>query len=790
MKKIYSNFFLSIVALLILLFSFNNNVLAGGAPANNVCTGTPTTLISTSTTCSNTAGTVNNATGDGYSTCTGTAEDDVWYKFVASSSTHIVSRAANFDSGLQVFDACGGTVLVCVDAETDQTLTGLIVGNTYYIRMYGWFGTAPADPTFTICVLYVAPPPPCNLTGSVTVDMTANTCNITCPTTITFRDPQGNSNYNNSQDVTQTFTNSGGGPIQIVFSQFDTESCCDELYVFDGPSIGSPQVSGSPFAGTTLPPNIISSGASLTFRFTPDGSTVGSGFRATITCLAACSGTPTGGTAVASQSVICSSQPVNLSVTGATAASGMTYQWQSSTNNTTWTNIAGGTTPTAIVTPTVSIYYRRSTTCTSSGGSATSSSAFIMFNNNSCNLNYTSSSIAYSNDALTLSNALVFGDDQLSSAKVPLGFTFCFDGRPYTDAYISSNFAIVFDALCGLGNINTGTGTVAAPSASNGYSISGNMPSTTQTMPRNAIMLWHDVAPHYGSSGPVTYQTLGTAPNRRFVLSFRNVPMFSCSTSFTAQIKIYETTNNIEIHVQDKPVCASFNSGLAAMGLQDYDGTSAVVPANKNGGSASWTATNEAWRFTTTCASCIVPLPVDLLSFEGEKVKNGNRIFWKTTSEKNNSGFVLQKSADGEKFENFASLDAKSSSGAKYEFIDTTPFDITYYRLADIDFNGKSTYSNIISVNSMVFDFNVGVTLKPNPANDLITIETKCNVASSAELQIFNITGNLVIQNTIELKEGNNSVTQVIKELDNGVYFVKIVTPDLLNSSSIKFIKQ
>ena len=90
----------------------------------------------------------------------------------------------------------------------------------------------------------------------------------------------------------------------------------------------------------------------------------------------ACSGTPTAGTASSAQTSVCASGTINLSLTGYTLLSGVTYQWQKSTDGTTWTNISGATNVTASTTESVSTYYRCNVTCTAS--STTSSSANVL----------------------------------------------------------------------------------------------------------------------------------------------------------------------------------------------------------------------------------------------------------------------------------------------------------------------------------------------------------------------------------------------------------------------------
>ena len=91
----------------------------------------------------------------------------------------------------------------------------------------------------------------------------------------------------------------------------------------------------------------------------------------------ACSGTPTAGTAVAASTNVCASSPTSISVTGGAAASGLTYTWESSPDNSTWSTISGATSGAlANVVPSAGgTYYRRVTTCSNSGLSAASAAS-------------------------------------------------------------------------------------------------------------------------------------------------------------------------------------------------------------------------------------------------------------------------------------------------------------------------------------------------------------------------------------------------------------------------------
>ena len=93
-----------------------------------------------------------------------------------------------------------------------------------------------------------------------------------------------------------------------------------------------------------------------------------------------CSGTPTAGTTVSSENPVCSGINFTLSLSGASIVNGLTYQWQSSPDNSTWTDISGATSPSLITTQSTSTYYQCVVTCTNSGLFTTSSSINVAIN--------------------------------------------------------------------------------------------------------------------------------------------------------------------------------------------------------------------------------------------------------------------------------------------------------------------------------------------------------------------------------------------------------------------------
>ncbi|MCX6258852.1 MAG: PKD domain-containing protein [Bacteroidia bacterium] len=183
-------------------------------------------------------------------------------------------------------------------------------------------------------------------------------------------------------------------------------------------------------------------------------------------------------------------------------------------------------------------------------------------------------------------NANINIDDEVYG-PYPLGFNFCFFDSTYSQVYIGSNGWIGFSGAPGTG----GTGYDPWPNTP--------VPNATTSAPHNCVMgPWKDWYPTVGSSpgNYIFYQTVGAAPNRKFVVSYNNIPMFSCTTLYSKfQIVLYETTNIIEDNLVNITVCPGWNSGNGTQAIQNAAGTVAYPVTGRNG--TNWTAQNETDRW-------------------------------------------------------------------------------------------------------------------------------------------------------------------------------------------------
>lgn len=153
--------------------------------------------------------------------------------------------------------------------------------------------------------------------------------------------------------------------------------------------------------------------------------------------------------------------------------------------------------------------------------------------------------------------------------------------------------------------------------------------------------------------------------------------------------------------------------GSAANQTATYGGTITLTncgtPTNQyssgtftnNGGSAPAFTTPTTPTFSGVCGSIIV-LPVDLLSFTAEKQKDDAVIIsWTTLTERNNDYFIVKKSVDGIDWNEIQRVQGAGISFLQtdYSIVDRTEMaSIVYYRLIQVDTDGKSTVYDPISV--------------------------------------------------------------------------------------------
>jgi hypothetical protein len=164
-------------------------------------------------------------------------------------------------------------------------------------------------------------------------------------------------------------------------------------------------------------------------------------------------------------------------------------------------------------------------------------------------------------------------------------------------------------------------------------------------------------------------------------------------------------------------------------------------------------------------------LPITLVSFKANKVNTGIKLNWLTAAEKNSAYFEVQKSTDGITFTTIGKIDAagNSTDNKYYSLTDFIPVKgINYYRLNQVDLDGKAVLSYPVAINFDLAD--VKITVYPNPAiNELHFTGLK----TGATVTLFNIEGKKVLNQKIE-----NNTLQLPTFVKSGLYIMNIKAND------------
>ena len=173
------------------------------------------------------------------------------------------------------------------------------------------------------------------------------------------------------------------------------------------------------------------------------------------------------------------------------------------------------------------------------------------------------------------------------------------------------------------------------------------------------------------------------------------------------------------------------------------------------------------------------PLPITLTDFTVTKEGSISLAAWATENEENNSHFNLQRSLDGNEFTTLGKVNSKAVNGTssvelKYNFMDKSPqIGHNYYRLEQVDQDGKMSYSDIIDL-VWGADGSV-VTIYPNPATDKLNVDVSIDKVAQIEVRLLDMSGRVVKSVVQQSAKGMNNVSIGLGDIATGVYGVQIL---------------
>ncbi|MEL6863589.1 MAG: choice-of-anchor Q domain-containing protein [Bacteroidota bacterium] len=237
-------------------------------------------------------------------------------------------------------------------------------------------------------------------------------------------------------------------------------------------------------------------------------------------------------------------------------------------------------------------------------------------------------------------------------------------------------------------------------------------------------------------------------------------------------LEFFKVTGNIDPHTSgvltaggqiSRYVYSPDSSSLHNWTLGDFNGQqyAEFKVSSFSGGSAG--------------ALSALPLPVELLAFEGKRNGQSIDLQWITTNEQNHDYFLLEKSSDARSFLPVAMLPAQAASvevESLYKHSDPAPYrGNNYYRLKQVDTDGSYAYSNILTV---AFSNDAAqVIAYPNPVNEQLFVQLPEEIEGRVTLEIWDALRRVVY--TEELTQNTQALlTLPTGNLEPGLYTLKI----------------
>lgn len=247
---------------------------------------------------------------------------------------------------------------------------------------------------------------------------------------------------------------------------------------------------------------------------------------------------------------------------------------------------------------------------------------------------------------------------------------------------------------------------------------------------------------------------------------------------------VYEKSGNIDdVQCLSDPglsliACDYDNSGLASAGsitfTQNRDYVVYVEYYNISG-----PYPNISLNLSSgTSGDCGVggTLPIELKHFTARAQNEVVRLDWASYTESNNERYVVERSIDGKNFEVIGEVPGAGNSveTLNYHLYDRSPaLGINYYRLKQVDFDGKFEYFDIRSV-----EFNTiygNLQLLGNPVTNELEYFINRENHGEVTVQLTDINGNIISTQKTALTQKQTYQTVDTSNLANGMYFLQLI---------------
>lgn len=254
------------------------------------------------------------------------------------------------------------------------------------------------------------------------------------------------------------------------------------------------------------------------------------------------------------------------------------------------------------------------------------------------------------------------------------------------------------------------------------------------------------------------------------------------------------TDNQIAVSVSDVDAGDNVSKIEVFYGVPGSGTLPTVLTSNNNSSSLTFTHTTTVGnayyyyiRVTQVDGDLLISAPiwvnrvasldVALTSFDGHAMEDGNELTWTTAREEKMQQYEVERSSDGNHFEQLGIVAAENKAGSAYTFTDRSPLHgANFYRLKLVEQNGGSGYSKIITLRNSADFFHL-IALFPNPVSTELSLQYTTSQDRQAVLHIYDATGRLQQTNEVSLPYSAKMLTIPVTQLAAGRYYLTLTLP-------------
>jgi hypothetical protein len=187
-------------------------------------------------------------------------------------------------------------------------------------------------------------------------------------------------------------------------------------------------------------------------------------------------------------------------------------------------------------------------------------------------------------------------------------------------------------------------------------------------------------------------------------------------------------------------------------------------------------------------AAAAGPLPVRLSRFTGRLEDKTVLLTWTTALETNNSHFVIERSLDGNTYVPIGRVTGSGNRSVpvNYQFTDAQPLESNYYRLRQVDYDGKSNVSKVVRVILRSVKTKT-LHIYPNPVSSQMEIEVD-SPGSNYLAQVTSADGRPLLQARGDIEQVKQQINGSLVKLVAGIYILELVNSN--ERYTVRFIKK